>query len=138
VSARADHHAPQAGVVTTKSDTTNKYSQLAIVKATRILGTHFIEQLGRIDVGPCIEAAAHQRPHQRKGVASIDVAFRRLPSLKFTLPFDLRIQDGRGRSIQRGTGLYVQWHNSLPSLESNRRRSGTLSMNDILDRSKVA
>jgi hypothetical protein len=73
------------------------------VKATGILGTHFIEQLGRIDVGPCIEPTAHQRPNQRKGVASIDVAFRKLPSLKFTLPFDLRIQDGHGRSIGRST-----------------------------------
>src|SRR6185437_2422740 len=138
VSARADHHSPQAGIVTPKSDTTDKCSQLTTVKAAGVLGTQFIEQLARIDVWPCIEPAAHQRPYQRKRVASIDVTSRKLPSLKFALPFSLRIQDWRGSPIKRGAGSCFYGYDFWSGWDSTLCRSGCVSLSDILHTSQVA
>jgi len=39
VSARANHDAPRAGIVTPESDATDKGSQLAAVEAPGVLGT---------------------------------------------------------------------------------------------------
>ena len=92
VSARADHYASRAGIVTPESDTADKGSQLAAVEASGVLGTQFIEQLACVDVRPCIEPATHQRPDQRKRVASVNVTSRKFSSLKLTLPLGFRIQ----------------------------------------------
>ena len=52
VSALADHYTPGSGIVTPESDPMYKGIELAAVKATRVLGAQFIEQLGCADVRP--------------------------------------------------------------------------------------
>ena len=96
VSALADHHTARAGIVTPESDTTDKGAQLATVKATRVLGAQFIEELGCVDVRPCVKPAAHQRPDQCKRMTPLDVTSRKLLSLKFAPLFGLWIQRRRG------------------------------------------
>jgi hypothetical protein len=61
VSARADHHTPQADVITPQSDTTEKGTQLATVKAAAVLGTQFVEQFVPIDVWAMFGRASSRR-----------------------------------------------------------------------------
>src|ERR1700676_2337777 len=96
VSALADHYTARSGIVTPDSDPMDKGFELAAVEATGGLGAQFIEQLGWVDVRPCLKPPAHQRPDQCERVPPLNVKSRKPPALQLPLLFPFRIHPRRG------------------------------------------
>ncbi len=138
VSACADHYASRAGIVTPESDTADKGGQLAAVEASGVLGTQFIEQFACVDVRPCIEPAAHQRPDQRERVTPLDVESRKLLSLDLALLFNFWIQLRHGWPIRGDDRLRRHGYNFRLGGRGDLSLSDGVSVNKRVDSPQVA